>query len=115
MPFVDSTELSTRERLPGWTSRVFDSDSMTFAYYEIAADAVPLHEHHHPQEEVWNVIEGKLAVTIDGVEQVAGPRCAAGGPPDPPHSARAPSACPAIVGDHPPRDDRRPLRAPRAE
>jgi len=80
MPFVDSTELSTRERLPGWTSRVFQSDNMTFAYYEIAADAVPLHEHHHPQEEVWNVIEGKLAVTIDGVEQVAGPRVRGGGP-----------------------------------
>ena len=27
MPFVDSTELSTRERLPGWTSRVFQSDN----------------------------------------------------------------------------------------
>jgi len=105
MPFVDSTELSTRERLPGWTSRVFQSDNMTFAYYEIAADAVPLHEHHHPQEEVWNVIEGKLAVRIDGVEQVAGPGCAAVVPPDTPHSARALGACRAIVVDYPLRDD----------
>ena len=105
MPFVDSTELSTRERLPGWTSRVFHSDNLTFAYYEIAADAVPLHEHHHPQEEVWYVIEGKLAVTIDGVEQVAGPGCAAVIPPDTPHSARALSACRAIVVDYPLRDD----------
>ncbi len=99
MPFVDSTELSTCERLPGWTSRVFHSDSMTFAYYEIAADAVPLHEHHHRQEEVWNVI------TIDGVEQVAGPGCAAVVPPDTPHSARALGACRAIVVDYPLRDD----------
>jgi len=105
MPFVDSTELSTRERLPGWTSRVFQSDNMTFAYYEIAADAVPLHEHHHSQEEVWNVIEGKLAVTIDGVEKVAGPGCAAVVPPDTLHSARALSACRAIVVDYPLRDD----------
>jgi mannose-6-phosphate isomerase-like protein (cupin superfamily) len=105
MPFVDSTELSTRERLPGWTSRVFHSDNMTFAYYEIAADAVPLHEHHHPQEEVWNVLEGKLAVTIDGVEHVAGPGSAAVVPPDTPHSARALSACRAIVVDYPLRDD----------
>jgi mannose-6-phosphate isomerase-like protein (cupin superfamily) len=105
MPFVDSAELSTWERLPGWTSRVFHSDSMTFAYYEIAADAVPLHEHHHPQEEVWNVIEGKLAVTIDGVEQVAGPGCAAVVPPDTPHSARALGACRAIVVDYPLRAD----------
>jgi mannose-6-phosphate isomerase-like protein (cupin superfamily) len=105
MPFVDSTELSTRERLPGWTSRIFHSDNMTFAYYDIAADAVPLHEHRHPQEEVWNVIEGKLAVTIDGVEQVAGPGCAAVVPPDTPHSARALGACRAIVVDYPLRDD----------
>jgi unsaturated pyranuronate lyase len=105
MPFVDSTELSIRERLPGWTSRVFHSDNMTFAYYEIAADAVPLHEHHHSQEEVWNVLEGKLAVTIDGVEHVAGPGCAAVVPPDTAHSARALSACRAIVVDCPLRDD----------
>jgi mannose-6-phosphate isomerase-like protein (cupin superfamily) len=105
MPFVDSAELSTRERLPGWTSRVFRSDNMTFAYYEIDAAAVPLHEHHHPQEEVWNVIEGKLAVTIGGEEQVTGPGCAAVVPPDTPHSARALSACRAIVVDYPLRDD----------
>src|SRR4030095_11416041 len=115
MPSVDSADLSTRERLPGWRSRVFQSDNMTFAYYEIAADAVPLHEHHHPQEEVWNVIEGKLAVTIDGVEQVAGPGCAAVVPPDTPHSARALGGCRAIVGDYPLRDDWRRLRAPPEE
>src|SRR6059058_591920 len=101
MPFVDSTELSTRERLPGWTSRVFHSDSMTFAYYEITADAVPLHEYHHPQEEVWNVIEGKLAVTIDGVEQVAGP---GGGPARHPALGASPQRVPC---------DRRRLPAPR--
>jgi hypothetical protein len=27
---------------------------MTFGYCEIAADAAPLHEHHHPHEEAWN-------------------------------------------------------------
>jgi mannose-6-phosphate isomerase-like protein (cupin superfamily) len=105
VPFVDSKSLSRTERLPGWTGRVFHSDNMTFAYYEIAADAVPLHEHHHPQEEVWNVIEGSLAVTIDGEEQIAGPGCAAVIPPDTLHSARALSACRAIVVDYPLRHD----------
>jgi mannose-6-phosphate isomerase-like protein (cupin superfamily) len=105
MPFVDSAELPFTERLPGWKGRFFQSESMTFAYYEIAADAVPLHEHHHPQEEVWNVVEGKLAVTIDGVERVAEPGCAAIVPPDTRHSARAIGACRAIVVDYPIRDD----------
>src|ERR1700730_9674021 len=110
MPFVDSTELSTRERLPGWTSRVFHSDSMTFAYYEIAAAAVPLHEHHHPQEEVWNVIDGKLAVTIDGVEQVAGPGCAAVVPPD--TRSTAWNRWPAPAARRWPRPTRRTRRGP---
>jgi mannose-6-phosphate isomerase-like protein (cupin superfamily) len=54
---------------------------------------------------VWNVIEGKLVVTVDGVEQVAGPGCAAVVPPDTPHSARALGSVRAIVVDYPIRDD----------
>jgi|ERR1700694_4189734 len=105
MPFVDSADLPSNERLPGWQGRFFSSENMTFAYYEIDADAVPLHEHHHSQEEVWNVVDGKLAVTIAGVEQVAGPGCAAVVPRDTPHSARPLSACRAIVVDYPIRDE----------
>lgn len=105
MPFIDSSELPSNERLPGWNGRTFHSDSMTFAYWEIAEDSVPLHEHHHPQEEVWNVVEGKLAITIDGVEHIASPGCAAIVPPNTPHSARALSACRAIVVDYPIRDE----------
>jgi mannose-6-phosphate isomerase-like protein (cupin superfamily) len=105
MPYLDSSDMTSNERLPGWKGRFFHSDNMSFAVYEIAADAVPLHEHHHPQEEVWNVVEGKLGVTIDGVEHVAEPGCAAIVPPDTPHSARAIGACRAIVVDYPVRDD----------
>jgi len=74
---------------------------MTFVYYEIDADAVPIHKHQHPEEEVWNVVEGTLAITIDGVEHVAGPGCAAIVPPNTPHSTRALSASRAIVVDFP--------------
>lgn len=108
MPFVDSNDLPTTERLPGWIGRVFDSENMTFAYWEIAADAVPLHEHFHPQEEVWHVIEGSMALTMDGVETVAGPGCAVIVPPDTPHSARTLGGCRAIVVDYPLRAEMRP-------
>ena len=63
MPFVDSSELPSGEPKPGWVGRFFSSDRMTFAYYAIAADAAPVHEHQHPQEEVWNVLEGELAAS----------------------------------------------------
>jgi mannose-6-phosphate isomerase-like protein (cupin superfamily) len=42
-------------------------------YWEIAADAEQLREHHHPTEEVCNVVEGELAMTVDGVEHVLAP------------------------------------------
>ena len=101
MPFVDPRELRPRQPLAGWNGRFFHSDHMTFVYYEIDADAVAIHEHQHPEEEVWNVVEGTLAITIDGVEHVAGPGCAAIVPPNTPHSTRALSASRAIVVDFP--------------
>lgn len=105
MPFVDPYDLATVERLPGWFGRFFHSESMTFGYWEIAADAVPLHEHHHPEEEVWNLVEGRMALTVAGVEQVLEPGTAAIVPANAPHSARVLEACRAIVVDHPPRPD----------
>jgi mannose-6-phosphate isomerase-like protein (cupin superfamily) len=105
MTVVDGAALAPHERLPGWIGRSFHSDHMTFAYWDIAADATPLHEHHHPQEEVWNVVEGALALTIAGVEHIVDAGSAAIVPPNTPHSARALGACRAIVVDYPVRPD----------
>lgn len=65
MPFVDMNGLKVIERLPGWKGRYFHSASMTFAHYEFAAGS-SIHEHFHPEEEVYEVLEGELEVTIDG-------------------------------------------------
>jgi quercetin dioxygenase-like cupin family protein len=100
MSIVDTSELKVTERLPGWRARIFNSANMTFAHYEFDAGA-SIHEHHHPQEEVWNVIEGELEVTIDGVAQVAGPGVVAIAAPNAHHSVRALTAGRAIVVDHP--------------
>jgi unsaturated pyranuronate lyase len=43
---------------------------MTFAHYGFKRDA-SIHEHFHPEEEVYEVIEGELEVTIGGVAQIA--------------------------------------------
>lgn len=58
MPFIDTNQLKVKEPLPGWRGRYFHSDNMTFAYYAVAAGA-SIHEHAHPNEEVWHVIEGR--------------------------------------------------------
>jgi quercetin dioxygenase-like cupin family protein len=103
MPFVDVDRLPPFERLPGWRGRYFQSPSMTFAHYEFDAGS-SIHEHFHPQEEVWQVIEGELEITIEGVTRRAGPGAAGIIPPNVPHSVRAISSGKAIVVDYPLRE-----------
>lgn len=104
MPFLDTRTLRVVQRLPGWSGRYFHSSSMTFAHYEFTRDA-SIHEHFHPQEEVWEVIEGELEVTIDGQTQIARPGLVAIVPGGVRHSVKALTDGRAIIVDHPPRHD----------
>ena len=81
---------------------------MTFGHYVFEAGST-IHEHSHANEEVWNVIEGQLEVTIGGKTQVAGPGFVAIVPPDTLHFVRAITDGRAIVVDYPiaSRDERR--------
>ena len=103
MTFIDTSALDVREPRDGWKGRFFHSANMTFAYYAVEAGAW-IHEHSHPNDEVWNVVEGQVEVTIDGETFLAGPGCAAVVPPDARHSVRAVTAARVIVVDHPARD-----------
>lgn len=100
MPFVDTHELETRTDRPGWRGRIFSSPNMTFAYWEFEPGAC-VHDHDHPQEEVWHVVDGELEVTIDGETRAAGPGMAAIVPAHTRHSVRALTAGRAIVADYP--------------
>jgi quercetin dioxygenase-like cupin family protein len=104
MPFVDTSSLRVIERLPGWHGRYFHSENMTFAHYEFTRGA-SIHEHWHPQEEVYEVIEGELEVTIAGVAQVARPGVVAIVPANTPHSVKALTDGRAIIVDHPVRKE----------
>ena len=103
MTFVDTSKLKVIERKPGWHGRYFQSPSMTFAHYQFTKGS-SIHEHFHPQEEVWQVIEGELEMTVDGVTQVAGPGVAAVVLPNVPHSVKAMTDGKAIVVDYPLRE-----------
>jgi len=100
MPFIDTNELGVIERLPGWKGRYFHSASMTFAHYEFVRGA-SIHEHFHPQEEVYEVIEGELELTIEGVTQIARPGLVAIVPSNTRHSIRALTDGRAIIVDYP--------------
>jgi quercetin dioxygenase-like cupin family protein len=104
MSFVDISSLRVLERLPGWQERYFHSPSMTFAHYDFVRGA-SIHEHFHPQEEVYEVIEGELEVTIDGVAQIARPGLVAIVPSGVRHSIKALTDGRAIIVDYPARRD----------
>jgi mannose-6-phosphate isomerase-like protein (cupin superfamily) len=74
---------------------------MTFGHWDIAEGAADLHEHEHPQEEVWNVVEGEVLLVVDQQERRLRPGDAAVVPPNTPHSAKTLGACRAVVVDHP--------------
>ncbi len=104
MPFVDTSTLGVVERKPGWFGRFFDSPSMTFAHYEFTAGST-VHEHSHPQEEVWQVVEGELEIDVGGDVRIAGPGVAAIVPPNVRHAVKALTNGKAIVVDYPLRPD----------
>jgi len=104
MPFVDTSSLRVIERLPGWHGRYFHSPSITFAHYDFVRGS-SIHEHFHPQEEVYEVVEGELEITIDGVTEVARPGMVAIVPSDVPHSVKALTDGRAIIVDYPVRGE----------
>jgi quercetin dioxygenase-like cupin family protein len=102
MPFVDTGSLQVIERLPGWFGRFFHTTNMTFAHYDFKQDA-RIHEHFHEQEEVYEVVEGELELTIDGVTQVARAGLAGIVPANAPHSVKALTDGRVIIVDYPAR------------
>ncbi len=104
MPIVDTDTLKVIERLPGWRGRFVHSESMSFAHYAFDRGAT-IHEHAHPEEEVYEVIEGELEITIDGAAHRARPGLVAIVPAGVRHAVRALTDGRVIVIDHPARPD----------
>ena len=103
MPFVDLSSLRVTERLPGWHGRYFHSPNMTFAHYDFVRGST-IHEHFHPEEEVYEVIEGELELTIGGVARRIAPGLVGIVPANTLHSVRAISDGKLIVVDYPVRE-----------
>ncbi|MBV8851037.1 MAG: cupin domain-containing protein [Methylobacteriaceae bacterium] len=73
---------------------------MTFGHWEFDAGA-SIHEHCHTQEEVWQVLDGRLEITIGGTTRIAEPGTVAIVPADTLHSVEALSDGKAMVVDYP--------------
>jgi quercetin dioxygenase-like cupin family protein len=103
MTFIDTNQLPMVERKPGWRGRYFDSPSMTFAHYEFDAGS-SIHEHFHPEEEVWQIVEGELEITIDGVAKRVKPGFVGIVPSNTRHAVKAISSGKVIIVDYPLRE-----------
>jgi quercetin dioxygenase-like cupin family protein len=73
---------------------------MTFAHYDFKRGS-SIHEHFHPQEEVYEVIDGELEMTIDGATQVVRAGLVAIVPSNVCHSVKALTDGRAIIVDYP--------------
>src|SRR4030095_681879 len=76
MPILDNQSISVIEKLPRWRGRIFHSPSLTFGHWDFSAGS-SIHEHVHPQEEVGELLEGALELTIDGTINVVRPEIVA--------------------------------------
>jgi len=103
MAIIDTSRLPIVERKPGWRGRYFNSANMTFAHYDFDAGSA-IHEHAHPQEEVWHVLEGELDIAMNGIVTRAGPGFVGIVPSNTLHSVVASSDGKAIVVDYPLRE-----------
>lgn len=104
MTLIDCGKLKVVERLPGWRGRYFHSQNMTIAHYEFDRGS-SIHEHFHPQEEVYEVIEGELELMIDGIPAIAKPGFVALVPANARHSVKALTDGRAIIVDYPARPE----------
>ncbi len=92
MPTFHLPNLASKEIIPGFHGRMIHTDRMTLAYWKVEEGA-RLPEHHHPHEQVTQVIEGSFRMTVGSESRVLEPGDVWVIPSDVPHSGEALSNC----------------------
>jgi quercetin dioxygenase-like cupin family protein len=84
--------LPEKELMPGFKGRFIHTGSMTISYWRIASGSIlPLHAHIH--EQVTQVIEGTLELTVEGQTFILKPGDVLTIAPNEKHSGRALKDC----------------------
>ena len=92
------------EYVPGFHGKMIHTEHMTFAYWQID-DGASIGDHHHIHEQVINVHEGQIKMTIGGEEHILGHGDVYVIAPNVPHSGIALSPCKILDVFSPVRED----------
>ena len=101
---VNRSTLPVREIFPGYRARFVHSARTSESWLDIDAGAVAP-EHHHPHEQIVNVLQGTLELTVAGVVHVLTAGTTFVIPPGVPHAARALTPCSVLDIFAPTRED----------
>lgn len=104
MTFVNLNNLKEFELAEGVRARIINCESMSISYVTLDT-GVNMPEHKHINEQVVNVIEGELELTVNGEPRMLKPGVVEVLPPNIPHGAKALSDCRVIDVFHPVRED----------
>lgn len=104
--FFELDQIEQREIVPGYRARFIHSGNNTLAYWDVDAGAA-LPDHHHPHEQVANVLEGTFELTVAGETRLCKAGSVAVIPPDVPHSGVAKTRCRILDIFYPVREDYR--------
>lgn len=104
--FIDTKAIESKTLFPGFHARMVHTDGLTIAHFRIEAGCIlPLHD--HPHEQVTNIIEGTLEMTVGEETLACTPGTVVTIPGNVSHSARALTDCYVIDIFRPVREDYR--------
>ena len=106
MEWMELTNISTREVVPGFHGRFVHSENMTLVWWEVVMGST-LPPHQHPHEQVTHVIEGELELTVNGETRLLRSGAVVVIPGGVAHSAKAMSACKLFDAFYPIRQEYR--------
>jgi len=104
MGLVNLDDLPALEIAPGIVGRIVTADTFTVAHVSIKEGSL-LPEHSHYHEQVVNVTEGELELTVGGTPYILKAGKVMVLPPNVPHSGKALTDVKVIDVFHPVRED----------